>query len=122
MLPRSRRFALLALLALTGCASHHRLGLQLPADNSAEVLVGGHNPFVQVANDGPGRLDVETTDGTGAKDTTQLLRGSLARNLRGGGLLRLTAVGDTVTAVVVVDDSSGVSLQRPATTHHATKP
>lgn len=114
MTPRSRLFVLSFLLGFTACASHHRLGLQIPVGTSAEILVGGDNPFVQVANDGPGHLDVATTDGTGAKDSLQLERGSLARNLRGGGALRLTAVGDTVNAVVAVDGSSGVSMQRPA--------
>ena len=114
MPPRSRLLVLSALLAFPACASHHRLGLQIPAGTTTEVLVGGDNPFVQVVNDGPGRLDVATTDGTGAENTLQLERGSLARSLRGGGAVRLTAVGDTVNAAVVVDGSSGVSMQRPA--------
>lgn len=114
MTPRSRLLVLSALLACTACASHHRLGLQIPAGTSTEVLVGGENPFVQVANDGPGRLDVATTDGAGAEDALQLERGSHARSLRGGGALRLTAVGDTVNALVVVDGSTGVSMERPA--------
>lgn len=114
MTPRSRLFVLSAMLAIPACASHHRLGLQIPAGTSAEVLVGGDNPFVQIAHDSPGRLDLVVTDGIGAEDSLPMQRGSLARTLRGGGALRLTAVGDTVIAVVDVDDSTGVSLQMPA--------
>ncbi len=114
MTPRFRLLVLPALFAFTACASHHRLGLQIPAGTTTEVLVGGDNPFVQVVNDGPGRLDVATTDGTGAENTLQLERGSLARSLRGGGALRLTAVGDTVNAVVDVEGSNGLSVQHPA--------
>lgn len=110
----SRLLVLSALLAFPACASRHEIGLYMPAGESTELLVGGDNPFVRIANDGPGRLDVVTTDGAGTEETLQLERGRLARSLRGGGALRLTAVGDAVNAAVVVDGSNGLSLRSPA--------
>ena len=110
----SRLLFLSALLAFPACASRHEIGLYMPAGESTDVLVGGDNPFVRIANDGPGRLDVVTTDGAGTEETLQLERGKLARSLRGGGALRLTAVGDAVNAAVAVDGSNGLSLHTPA--------
>ncbi len=110
----SRLLVLSALLAFPACVSRHEIGLYMPAGESTEVLVGGDNPFVRIANDGPGRLDVVTTDGAGTEETLQLERGRLARSLRGGGALRLTAVGDAVKAAVAVDGSNGLSLRSPA--------
>ena len=116
-MPRSR-LCLLSLTSLTllgaSCTSHHRLGVQLPPTTTAELLVGGSDPFVQVDNGGPGELEVQFTDAAGATDRSRLGPGSLARTMRGGGAVRLVSFDTTANAVLQVTGGDGVSLQRPA--------
>ncbi|MBL8735787.1 MAG: hypothetical protein JNL12_05110 [Planctomycetes bacterium] len=113
-MPRTRRFAFSLALVAASCTSHHRLGLQLPPAATAELLVTGSEPFVQVDNGGPGQLDVQFTDAAGVTDRTRIGPGCLARTMRGGGAVRLTSLEATATAVLQVTGGDGVSLQRPA--------
>ena len=112
-MPRSLLLSL-ALLGASCSTSHHRLGVQLPPTTTAELVVSGSEPFVQVDNGGPGQLDVQFTDAAGVTDRTRIGPGSLARTLRGGGAVRLASLESTATAVLHVTGGDGVDLQRPA--------
>ncbi len=110
---RPELFVLLLLLG-TGCTSGSRLAIVLSPDATATLRVFGDNPFVQVDNDGPGPVVVSVAPVVGRPEDVRILRGSIARTLRGGGTLRF-ALGDGTQARVEVSlqGASGFDLRAP---------
>lgn len=113
MTRRSRRCLLwLPFLLGAGCATGSQFGLVLDPDTTADLRVLGDNPFVQVDNDGPGHVLVTFAPGIGLSDQVRVVRGSIARTLRGGGQLQFAVVaGDRANVRVRVQGSSGADLR-----------
>ena len=113
MTPKLRSSSFLIALSLgAACTSSSRFGIVLQPDTTAQLQVLGDNPFVQIDNDGPGSIDVSFAPGVGSPEQVRVLRGSAARNLRGGGELRFVLVeGDQANVHVHVQGSTGTDLR-----------
>ena len=81
---------------LTGCGSSRwSVESSLPAGGTARVRALGDNPFVLVANGGPGWVEVEwPPEAAGGGGVERLVAGSAGRSIRGGGLLIVRAGPD----------------------------
>lgn len=102
---------LLTLCLGAGCTSSSHFGIVLRPETTATLKVLGDAPFVQVDNEGPGVVDVSFAPGVGTPDRVRVLRGSSARNLRNGGVLRFELVeGDQADVAVHVRNSTGTDL------------
>ncbi len=107
-----RCFPLLPFLLGAGCSTSSEFGLVLDPGTTADLQVLGYNPFVQVDNDGPGHVLVTFAPGIGLPDQVLVVRGSIARTLRGGGQLQFAVVvGDRANLRVRVQGSSGADLR-----------
>lgn len=103
------------LLACAGCTSSHQFGLRLQPGQQGRLQVFGDNPLVQIDNDGPGSVEVSFTPGVGMPDRVRVLRGGLARTLRGGGRLQFVLLeGSHANMQVRVQGSTGIDLRLPA--------
>ncbi|MBL9078517.1 MAG: hypothetical protein JNL08_13490 [Planctomycetes bacterium] len=104
---------LTSLLLTAGCASESSFGLVLERGTQTTIEVHGSAPFVRVDNDGPGVIDAHFAPTTDAAGTERILRGSVARTLRGGGRLQFVLVdGDRAVVQVLVQRASGCRLLR----------
>ena len=108
----------LPLLSGCGCSSNSRFTVVLSPDTTATLRVFGDNPFVQVDNDGPGGVALSFAPVVGRPEGVRVLRGSIARTLRGGGCLRF-ALGDGTEARVAVSlqGASGFDLRTSGRQH-----
>jgi len=111
----------LAALSLTACSGESSIGLTLFPGDSASIEVEGSNPFIDVHNRGPGRVEVAfTAFGPGlSPDSVHLSRGSSARTLRGGGSIRIANDSDERADLsVTATNCSGLALTQPAQDEH----
>ena len=96
------------------CTSGSRFAVVLSPDATATLRVFGDTPFVQVDNDGPGPVVVSFAPVVGRPEDVRILRGSIARTLRGGGCLRFATEDGTQASVEVsLHGTSGFDLRAP---------
>lgn len=103
-------------LAFAGCAGETTVGLVLLPSDDSMFNIEGSNPFVIVDNSGPGDIKVLfTLHDAVAEAPEHVLRGSVARNLRGGGNLRIINESrERADIKVTIKNHTGVTMDRPS--------